>query len=76
MGRKIEMKKIVDNTKCQVTFSKRRSSLIKKADEISVTCDVDVLMVAFSPSGRVSTFCNRDRYIFIQFCFYFCSCYI
>ncbi|KZV40533.1 hypothetical protein F511_39630 [Dorcoceras hygrometricum] len=61
MGRKIDMKKIQDVTKCQVTFSKRRSSLIKKANEIAICCDVDVAFVAFSPSGRVSKFCNQRR---------------
>ncbi|CAK9185776.1 unnamed protein product [Ilex paraguariensis] len=61
MGRKIDMKKIEDITKCQVTFSKRRSSLIKKAQEISVCCDVDVAFVAFSPSGRISKFCSQKR---------------
>ncbi|XP_073149078.1 agamous-like MADS-box protein AGL104 [Henckelia pumila] len=61
MGRKIDMKKIQDVTKCQVTFSKRRSSLIKKANEIAVCCDVDVAFVAFSPSGRISKFCSQRR---------------
>ncbi|KAL1540827.1 hypothetical protein AAHA92_25120 [Salvia divinorum] len=61
MGRKIDMKKIENVTKCQVTFSKRRSSLMKKANEIAVCCDVDVAFVAFSPSGRVSKFCNEKR---------------
>ncbi|KAG6401187.1 hypothetical protein SASPL_138035 [Salvia splendens] len=61
MGRKIDMKKIENVTKCQVTFSKRRSSLMKKANEIAVCCDVDVAFLAFSPSGRVSKFCNQKR---------------
>ncbi|KAL2246580.1 UNVERIFIED_CONTAM: Agamous-like MADS-box protein [Sesamum indicum] len=61
MGRKIDMKKIEDITRCQVTFSKRRSSLMKKANEIAVCCDVDVAFVAFSPSGRISKFCNQRR---------------
>ncbi|KAL7230773.1 hypothetical protein ACSBR2_009124 [Camellia fascicularis] len=55
------MKKIEDITKCQVTFSKRRSSLIKKAHEISVCCDVDIAFITFSPSGRVSKFCSQRR---------------
>ncbi|XWS33291.1 hypothetical protein CRYUN_Cryun22dG0068800 [Craigia yunnanensis] len=55
------IKKIEDVTRCQVTFSKRRSSLIRKANEISVFCDVDVALVAFSPSGRISKFCSRER---------------
>lgn len=62
MGRKIEMKKIEDITKRQVTFSKRRSSILKKAEEIAICCDVDVLFVAFSPAGRLSKFCNQKGY--------------
>ncbi|XP_022774098.1 uncharacterized protein LOC111316402 [Durio zibethinus] len=46
------MRKIEEVTRYQVTFAKRRSSLIRKANEISVFCDVDVALVAFSPSGR------------------------
>lgn len=64
MGRKIEMKKIENVTKCQVTFSKRRSSLMKKASEISTVCDVDVALVAFSPSGRLTKFSNQKRFFF------------
>ncbi|KAF3630675.1 transcription factor CAULIFLOWER D [Capsicum annuum] len=59
MGRKIEMKKIEEITKRQVTFSKRRSNLMKKAKEIDICCDVDVLFVAFSPSGRLSKFSSK-----------------
>lgn len=55
------MKKIENLTKCQVTFSKRRSSLFKKAHEISVLCDVDVALVAFSPSGRLCKFSSPER---------------
>ncbi|EPS62207.1 hypothetical protein M569_12587, partial [Genlisea aurea] len=60
MGRKIEMKKISDTTKCQVTFSKRRSSLIKKANEIAVCCHADVALIAFSPSRRITLYPNID----------------
>ncbi|XP_015159179.1 agamous-like MADS-box protein AGL104 [Solanum tuberosum] len=61
MGRKIEIKKIEETTKRQVTFSKRRSSLLKKAEEIAICCDVDMLFVAFSPSGRLNKFCSQQR---------------
>ncbi|KAI3834097.1 hypothetical protein MKW92_008825, partial [Papaver armeniacum] len=53
MGRhKVTIKKIEDATRSQVTFSKRRNGLIKKIHELSTLCDVDVALVAFSPSGR------------------------
>ncbi|XP_060199369.1 agamous-like MADS-box protein AGL104 isoform X2 [Lycium barbarum] len=57
MGRvKLQIKKIENTTNRQVTFSKRRNGLIKKAYELSVLCDVDVALIMFSPSGRVSSF--------------------
>ncbi|EPS62862.1 hypothetical protein M569_11926, partial [Genlisea aurea] len=62
MGRKIEMKKISDRTKCQVTFSKRRSSLAKKAKEIAICCDVDVALVAFSPASRPTIYSKGNRF--------------
>ncbi|KAJ0087188.1 hypothetical protein Patl1_08867 [Pistacia atlantica] len=57
MGRvKLQIKRIENKTNRQVTFSKRRNGLIKKAYELSVLCDVDVALIMFSPSGRVSLF--------------------
>lgn len=57
MGRvKLQIKKIENTTNRQVTFSKRRNGLIKKAYELSVLCDVVVALIMFSPSGRVSIF--------------------
>ncbi|XP_050884933.1 agamous-like MADS-box protein AGL104 isoform X2 [Lathyrus oleraceus] len=71
MGRvKLQIKKIENTTNRQVTFSKRRNGLMKKAYELSVLCDVDVALIMFSPSGRATLFSrNRsveeilDRYI-------------
>ncbi|KAI5671879.1 hypothetical protein M9H77_12243 [Catharanthus roseus] len=63
------MKKIQNGTKCQVTYSKQRTSLIRKAKEISYSCNVDVTFLAFSLSGRMSQFSNQkmedllDRFI-------------
>lgn len=57
MGQKTrQIKKIENTTNRQVTFSKRRNGLIKKAYELSVLCDVDVALIMFSPSGRASIF--------------------
>ncbi|XP_028555010.1 agamous-like MADS-box protein AGL66 [Dendrobium catenatum] len=62
MGRvKLEIKKIENNTNRQVTFSKRRNGLIKKAYELSVLCDIDTALIMFSPSGRLSSFSGRRR---------------
>ncbi|KAI5354386.1 hypothetical protein L3X38_007281 [Prunus dulcis] len=57
MGRvKLQIKMIETTTNRQVTYSKRRNGLMKKAYEISVLCDVDVALIMFSPSGRLSLF--------------------
>ncbi|XP_015571470.2 agamous-like MADS-box protein AGL104 isoform X1 [Ricinus communis] len=62
MGRvKLEIKRIENTTNRQVTFSKRRNGLIKKAYELSILCDIDIALIMFSPSGRLSHFSGRKR---------------
>ncbi|XP_073310001.1 agamous-like MADS-box protein AGL66 [Primulina huaijiensis] len=62
MGRsKLPIKKIENTTNRQVTFSKRRYGLIKKAYEIAVLCDIDLALIMFSSSGRLSHFSGRKR---------------
>ncbi|XP_047937876.1 MADS-box protein defh21-like isoform X2 [Salvia hispanica] len=59
MGRgKIEMKKIENNTRRQVTFSKRRSGLLKKTHELSVLCDAQIGLIVFSTKGKLTEFCT------------------
>ncbi|XP_064969136.1 MADS-box transcription factor 2-like isoform X2 [Musa acuminata AAA Group] len=59
MGRgKIEIKRIENSTNRQVTFSKRRNGIIKKAREISILCDAHVSVVIFSGSGKMSDYCT------------------
>ncbi|AED96139.1 AGAMOUS-like 71 [Arabidopsis thaliana] len=65
---KIEIKKIENVTSRQVTFSKRRSGLFKKAHELSVLCDAQVAAIVFSQSGRLHEYSSSqmekiiDRY--------------
>ena len=47
----------------QVTFSKRRSGLMKKARELSVLCDVEIALFVFSGRGMLYEFCSGDRYL-------------
>ncbi|XP_010498675.1 PREDICTED: agamous-like MADS-box protein AGL104 [Camelina sativa] len=62
MGRvKLEIKRIENTTNRQVTFSKRRNGLIKKAYELSVLCDIDIALIMFSPSNRLSLFSGKTR---------------
>ncbi|KAK6925139.1 Transcription factor, MADS-box [Dillenia turbinata] len=43
MGRgRVQLKRIENKINRQVTFSKRRAGLLKKAHEISVLCDAEV----------------------------------
>lgn len=61
MGRKkVQLKRIENKSSRQVTFSKRRSGLIKKARELSVLCDVDVALIIFSSRGKLYEFCSTD----------------
>ncbi|GLJ40405.1 hypothetical protein SUGI_0832040 [Cryptomeria japonica] len=54
MGRgKIEIKRIENTTNRQVTFSKRRGGLLKKAHELSVLCDAQLALIIFSTTGKL-----------------------
>ncbi|CAA7037325.1 unnamed protein product [Microthlaspi erraticum] len=53
---KIRIKKIDNITARQVTFSKRRRGIFKKADELSVLCDADVALIIFSSTGKLFEF--------------------
>lgn len=61
MGRgKVELKRIDNPTSRQVTFSKRRNGLLKKAFELSVLCDAEVALAIFSPTGKLYRFASHD----------------
>ncbi|XVF03157.1 hypothetical protein REPUB_Repub04eG0236700 [Reevesia pubescens] len=54
MGRgRVQLKMIENKINRQVTFSKRRTGLLKKAHEISVLCDAEVALIVFSPRGKL-----------------------
>ncbi|KAF8410282.1 hypothetical protein HHK36_002807 [Tetracentron sinense] len=70
MGRKkIEIKRIDHQDYRQVTFSKRRTGLFKKASELCILCGADVAAIVFSPAGKVFSFGHPcvdsviDRYL-------------
>nr|XP_023887186.1 floral homeotic protein PMADS 2 [Quercus suber]POE67704.1 floral homeotic protein pmads 2 [Quercus suber] len=59
MGRgKIEIKRIENTNNRQVTYSKRRSGIIKKAKEITVLCDAQVSLVIFGTNGKMHDYCS------------------
>ncbi|XP_039114905.1 MADS-box transcription factor 23-like isoform X1 [Dioscorea cayenensis subsp. rotundata] len=54
MGRgKIVIRRIDNSTSRQVTFSKRRNGLLKKAKELAILCDADIGLIVFSSTGRL-----------------------
>ncbi|XP_021690843.2 agamous-like MADS-box protein FUL-L isoform X2 [Hevea brasiliensis] len=54
MGRgRVQLKRIENKISRQVTFSKRRTGLLKKAHEISVLCDAEVALIVFSTKGKL-----------------------
>ncbi|CAF1707757.1 unnamed protein product [Brassica oleracea] len=63
---KIEMEKLQNATSRQVTFSKRRNGLLKKAYELSVLCDAQISLIIFSQRGRLYEFSNSE-YVFLNF---------
>jgi len=57
MGRrKIEIEMVKEPNTRQVTFSKRRTGLFKKANELSILCGAEVAIVVFSPGSRPYSF--------------------
>ncbi|XP_021274111.1 floral homeotic protein PMADS 1-like isoform X2 [Herrania umbratica] len=61
MGRgKIEIKKIENTTNRQVTYSKRRNGIFKKAQELTVLCDAKVSLIMFSSSGKFHEFISPN----------------
>ncbi|XP_060962848.1 MADS-box transcription factor 23 isoform X4 [Cannabis sativa] len=69
MGRgKIVIRRIDNSTSRQVTFSKRRNGLLKKAKELAILCDAEVGVMIFSSTGKLYDFSSTsmktiiDRY--------------
>ncbi|CAL5068259.1 unnamed protein product [Urochloa decumbens] len=69
MGRgKIVIRRIDNSTSRQVTFSKRRNGIFKKARELAILCDAEVGLAIFSSTGRLYEYASTsmksviDRY--------------
>ncbi|KVH98861.1 Transcription factor, MADS-box, partial [Cynara cardunculus var. scolymus] len=60
MGRvKLKIKRLENISNRQVTFSKRRNGILKKAKELSVLCDIDIILLMFSPTGKPTLFTGQ-----------------
>uniref|UniRef100_A0ACD5XMA2 Uncharacterized protein n=2 Tax=Avena sativa TaxID=4498 RepID=A0ACD5XMA2_AVESA len=63
MGRgKIAIERIENTINRQVTFSKRRGGLMKKARELAILCDADLALIVFSSTGRLYDYAS-SRFI-------------
>ncbi|KAL3851464.1 hypothetical protein ACJIZ3_013346 [Penstemon smallii] len=59
MGRrKIPIEKIKKKTSLQVTFTKRRMGLFKKASELCVLCGSEIAILVQSPADKIFSFGN------------------
>ncbi|XP_029125844.1 truncated transcription factor CAULIFLOWER D isoform X4 [Cajanus cajan] len=61
MGRgRVVLERIENKINRQVTFSKRRSGLLKKAFELSVLCDAEIALIIFSSRGKLFQYSSTD----------------
>ncbi|KAL9415377.1 hypothetical protein AB3S75_043631 [Citrus x aurantiifolia] len=66
---KIAISKIPKKNHLQVTFSKRRTGVFKKASELSTLCGIDIAIIVFSPANKAFSFGHPnvdsiiDRYL-------------
>ncbi|KAL5056754.1 hypothetical protein RYX36_028358 [Vicia faba] len=58
--KKIEIKKLDKESNKQVTFSKRRQGLFKKASELCILCDVHASIIVFSSAHKLFCFGHPD----------------
>ncbi|KAG5238632.1 MADS-box transcription factor [Salix suchowensis] len=67
MGRgKIVIRRIDNSTSRQVTFSKRRSGLLKKAKELSILCDAEIGVIIFSSTGKLYDYASTSMRSIIE----------
>ncbi|XP_041085949.1 myocyte-specific enhancer factor 2B-like isoform X2 [Polyodon spathula] len=61
MGRKkIQISRIMDQRNRQVTFTKRKFGLMKKAYELSVLCDCEIALIVFNSNNRLFQYASTD----------------
>ncbi|XP_071971023.1 myocyte-specific enhancer factor 2D isoform X3 [Engystomops pustulosus] len=61
MGRKkIQIQRITDERNRQVTFTKRKFGLMKKAYELSVLCDCEIALIIFNHTNKLFQYASTD----------------
>ncbi|KAL0886166.1 hypothetical protein Bca101_010149 [Brassica carinata] len=64
MGRKkIELKTIECPKEKSSKYSKRKKGLLKKAEEMAVLCDSDIILLVFSPTSKPTLFYSHSRHL-------------
>ncbi|XP_054777298.1 MADS-box protein JOINTLESS-like [Prosopis cineraria] len=64
---KIEIKKIDNITARQVTSSKRRRGLFKKAHELATLCDAEIALIVFSATGKLLNMVAQVYWLGVRF---------
>ncbi|XP_040375815.1 agamous-like MADS-box protein AGL61 [Oryza brachyantha] len=70
---RIEIRYIEDSGKRQVSFSKRRAGLFKKASELCLLCGASVAVLAFSGAGNVFAFGGPSADAVVRHYYYYAS---
>ena len=71
MGRKkINIARISDERNRQVTFTKRKFGLMKKAYELSVLCDCEIAVIIFNSHNKVRCWRSKCLSMMIQICLF------
>ncbi len=69
---KVKIERIADERTRQNTFHKRKGGLVKKAIELSLLCDCEVVLVLKSgptktcKEGRVTAYCSKDLAVMLR----------
>ncbi|NXE56839.1 MEF2D factor, partial [Casuarius casuarius] len=58
--KKIQIQRITDERNRQVTFTKRKFGLMKKAYELSVLCDCEIALIIFNHSNKLFQYASTD----------------
>ncbi|KAG7995064.1 hypothetical protein I3843_01G089800 [Carya illinoinensis] len=66
MRKKIQMKRIDNTTARQVTFSKRRKCIFKKALELSTLCEAEIALIVFRAIGKLFDYASPSIFGFIN----------
>ncbi|KAF5934481.1 hypothetical protein HYC85_030652 [Camellia sinensis] len=71
MGRvKLKIKRLKSTSNQQVTYLRRRNGIFKKAKELSILCDIDIVLLMFSPTGKATLFRREPRHFQVSNCAY------